>query len=89
VRAPPLPDPNALSCREVRRAFFVEAGASTAQALAAATSRAAQACGVGDTKGRLRPGYDADILVVDGDLSTDVGRLRGVRAVLRKGLPIS
>jgi imidazolonepropionase-like amidohydrolase len=70
-------------------AFLVEAGASTAQALAAATSRAAQACGVGNTKGRLRPGYDADILVVDGDLSTEVGRLRDVRAVLRNGLPIS
>jgi imidazolonepropionase-like amidohydrolase len=70
-------------------AFLVEAGASTAQALAAATSRAAHACGVADTKGSLRPGYDADILVVDGDLSADVSRLRYVRAVLRNGRPIS
>jgi imidazolonepropionase-like amidohydrolase len=70
-------------------AFLVEAGASIAQALAAATSRAAHACGVADTKGSLRPGYDADILVVDGDLSADVSRLRYVRAVLRNGRPIS
>ena len=70
-------------------AFLVEAGASTAQALAAATSRAAHACGVADTQGSLRPGHDADILVVDGDLSADVSRLRNVRAVLRNGRPIS
>jgi len=70
-------------------AFLVEAGATTAQALTAATSRAARACGVDGTKGSLRPGCDADILVVDGDLSADVGRLRDVRAVLRNGRPIS
>ena len=70
-------------------AFLVEAGASTAQALIAATFRAAHACGVGDRKGRLRPGWDADILVVDGDLSADVGRLRHLRAVFRNGSPIS
>ena len=50
---------------------------------------AAHACGVGDTKGSLRPGYDADILVVDGDLSTDIGRLGHIRTVWRNGRPIS
>ena len=41
-------------------AFLVEAGATVEEALAAATSLAADACGVGDRKGRLRPGFDAD-----------------------------
>lgn len=65
--------------------FLVDAGASVAEALVAATSRAAGACGVGQTKGSLRPGFDADMLVVDGDLSTDIALLRDVRAVFLAG----
>lgn len=66
-------------------AFLVEAGATIADALAAATSRAAEACGIGGRKGRLRSGYDADILIVNGDLHGDIGRLNQVRAVLLAG----
>lgn len=65
--------------------FFVEAGASLATALAAATSVSAQACAVGDRKGRLRQGYDADVLVVEGDLTSDVGALGRVRSVVLGG----
>jgi imidazolonepropionase-like amidohydrolase len=65
--------------------FLVEAGATPAAALAAATSHAADACGVGDRKGRLRPGYDADLLAVRGDLAGDVGRLGDVGAVVLAG----
>jgi len=65
--------------------FLVDAGASEAEALISATSRAAGACGVGQTKGSLRPGFDADVLVVDGDLSSDIGRLGEVRAVFLAG----
>ena len=64
---------------------FVAAGADVATALAASTSLAAEACGVGDRKGRLRAGYDADVLVVDGDLTGDVGRLADVRSVMLAG----
>ena len=64
---------------------FVTAGADVVTALAASTSVAAKACGVGQRKGRLRPGYDADILVVDGDLTGDVGRLADVRSVMLAG----
>lgn len=53
----------------------VQAGASTAQALATATSLAAEACGVAGETGRLAAGMAADILVVAGDLSQDVARL--------------
>jgi cytosine/adenosine deaminase-related metal-dependent hydrolase len=47
-------------------AFLVEGGLSTVAALASATALAAAACGLADRKGRLRAGYDADLLVVDG-----------------------
>jgi arginase len=60
-------------------------GFSTMDALAAATSVAAHACGVGSRKGRLAPGFDADILAVAGDPTTDVRALLDVRAVFRAG----
>jgi imidazolonepropionase-like amidohydrolase len=68
---------------------LVTAGLSVAEALAAATSGAAEACGFGARKGRLAPGYDADLLVVDGDLETDVTALHRPRSVLLRGLPVS
>jgi cytosine/adenosine deaminase-related metal-dependent hydrolase len=51
----------------VSAAFLVEGGVSAVAALASATVLAAAACGLGDSKGRLRAGYDADLLVADGD----------------------
>jgi imidazolonepropionase-like amidohydrolase len=68
---------------------LVNAGLSAAEALGTATSGAAEACGVGERKGRLAPGYDADLLVVDNDLETDVTALRRPRSVLLRGLPVS
>jgi imidazolonepropionase-like amidohydrolase len=69
--------------------FLVEAGATREQALAAATSLAADACGVGDRKGRLQPGYDADLLAVRGDLAGDVSRLADVSAVVLAGARVA
>jgi imidazolonepropionase-like amidohydrolase len=66
-------------------AFYVEAGATTADAVAAATSWSAEACGVADHCGRLRRGYDADIVVVGGDLQADITQLADVRAVVLRG----
>jgi imidazolonepropionase-like amidohydrolase len=54
-------------------------------ALRAATSTAAAACGLADRKGRLAPGFDADILAVDGDPLTDLTVLRRIRAVFAQG----
>jgi imidazolonepropionase-like amidohydrolase len=68
-------------------AFFVEAGATVEEALAAGTSLAADACGVGDRKGRLRRGFDADLVAVPHDVARDVGRLEDVRAVVLAGVP--
>ena len=58
---------------------------TVAEALATATSYAADACGIGDETGRLRPGLAADLLVVDGDLATDPQALGRPVAVLRAG----
>jgi len=66
-------------------AFLVDGGVSTAAALASATSVAAAACGLGDRKGRLRAGYDADLLVVDGDPVADIGALARPAAVFAGG----
>jgi len=58
---------------------------STAAALASATSLAAAACGFGDRKGRLRAGYDADLLVVGGDPVADISALARPTAVFAGG----
>jgi imidazolonepropionase-like amidohydrolase len=60
-------------------------GYSAIEALRAATSAAARACGVGTRKGRIAPGFDADLLAVDGDPLTDLAALRAVKAVFRSG----
>lgn len=64
---------------------LVDGGVSTAQALASATSLAAQACGVGDSKGRLAADFDADLLLVDGDPLADIAALRNLAAVYVRG----
>src|SRR3954470_15069774 len=60
-------------------------GVPPVAALRAVTSVPAEACGLGDRKGRLAPGYDADILAVAGDPLTDPGALLDPVAVFRAG----
>ena len=66
-------------------ADLVTGGIPAEAALATATSVAALTCGLGGQKGRLRPGYDADLLVVSGDPFADMTALGGVQAVLLAG----
>ena len=54
--------------------LLAESGFTQAEVLAAATSQAAQVCAVGDRKGWIRHGHDADLIVVDGDLRTRSNR---------------
>jgi len=61
------------------------AGIAPADALASATSVAAEACGVGGRKGRLRAGFDADLTIVSGDATRDVTALRSVAGVVTRG----
>ncbi|MGI5131388.1 amidohydrolase family protein [Pseudonocardia sp. CA-107938] len=66
-------------------ADLVRLGMSPAAALRSGTSTAAQVCGFGDRKGRIVPGYDADLLAVDGDPVADLAALRRPLAVLVGG----
>ena len=68
---------------------FQQIGLTPAQALHACTARAATALGLGDRKGRLAAGYDADILAVDGDPFTDSAALHRIRAVYLRGTALS
>jgi imidazolonepropionase-like amidohydrolase len=65
------------------------AGMSPGEILWAMTSRAAQACGLGHSKGRIAAGFDADILAIDGNPLEDLGAIRKLRAVYIGGLPVS
>jgi imidazolonepropionase-like amidohydrolase len=66
--------------------WFVKAGMTPAQALAAATTTAAGLLGVSDRLGRVAPGYLADIVAVAGDPTADIRTLfTGVSWVMKDG----
>jgi imidazolonepropionase-like amidohydrolase len=67
---------------------LVEGGYPVVEALAACTSLAAKACGVGRETGRLVGGYAADVLVVDGSVFDDPMLLSAPRLVLVRGTPV-
>jgi imidazolonepropionase-like amidohydrolase len=64
---------------------LTQLGMPPAEALRACTSHAAAACGLGDRKGRIAPGYDADILVVDADPLDNPETLNHLRAIYLRG----
>jgi adenine deaminase len=53
--------------------------------LAMATTSAAAALGLGTVTGQLAPGYDADLIVVDGDPLADITALGRLRRVVARG----
>jgi imidazolonepropionase-like amidohydrolase len=65
--------------------YLVALGFRPDQVLAMATTTAAAALGVDDITGRLAPGYDADLLVVDGNPRTDISALGRLRRVIARG----
>ncbi|MFF3956760.1 amidohydrolase family protein [Streptomyces sp. NPDC001890] len=65
--------------------WFAEAGLSTAEVLESATVGAAHALGLADRTGRIAPGLDADLLVVDDDPRTSLHTLRRPHAVFARG----
>jgi imidazolonepropionase-like amidohydrolase len=56
-----------------------------AGALSASTYHAAAACNLADRKGRLAPGFDADILAVDGNPLTDINAIHRRIALFHRG----
>ena len=66
--------------------WFVKAGMTTEQALATATTTAADLLGMAERLGRIAPGYAADFVAVDGDpLQTIDALFSGVRVVIKDG----
>lgn len=65
--------------------LWVEAGIPPQEALRAATSETAQMLGVGDRIGLIRPGYEATLLLVDGDPTTDISATERISDVFFKG----
>src|SRR5215469_14586214 len=65
--------------------FGARLGFTSAQALASVTSLAAQACAVGDRKGKIAPGYDADLLAVAGNPAADLPAILHPTAIYRAG----
>ena len=65
--------------------YLVTLGFRPAEVIAMATTEAAAALGLGAVTGHLAPGYDADLLVVDGDPQADITALRRLRRVIARG----
>jgi len=64
---------------------FTELGGRAIDALRGVTSAAAAVCRIGDRKGRLAPGFDADIVALHGNPLADITAVRRVAAVYQMG----
>lgn len=65
--------------------LYQEAGLTNAEALQTATIIPARMTGMADRTGSIAPGKTADIILVDGDVSKDITKLRQVRTVFLDG----
>lgn len=66
-------------------ASYVSAGMPAARALQLATIESARHLGVSERSGSIDIGKDADLLLLAGDPTADIGQLRRVRMVMRAG----
>jgi imidazolonepropionase-like amidohydrolase len=65
--------------------FLVEQGVSPFDAIRGATSLAADMLGIGDVTGSIKPGFQADLLVVDLNPLEDIRSLQDVLVVISNG----
>lgn len=65
--------------------LYVVAGFTPAQALQTATIAPARMMGVGDTTGSIKVGKEADLVLVDGDVSVNIGAMRRTLWVMADG----
>ncbi len=63
-------------------------GMTPCEALRIATVDGAAACGLADRKGRIAPGFDADILAVEGNPLDDLSALHRIKAVYVRGVTV-
>jgi imidazolonepropionase-like amidohydrolase len=69
--------------------YLSNQGFSCVEVLAGTTADAAASCGLADRKGRIAPGYDADLLAVDNDVHNNLEALCRLKAVWRAGTPVA
>jgi len=65
--------------------YLVSLGFLAEEVLAMATTQAAAALGLDTVTGRLAPGHEADVIVVDGDPLADISALGRLRRVIARG----
>ncbi len=70
-------------------ALLGEAGVPNARVLQAATVNAADALGIGERTGRIRRGYEADLLVLDGNPLERLAHTRAIHSVVVDGAQFS
>ena len=68
-------------------ALLVDAGLRPAEALHAATAAPARCFSLTD-RGRIAPGLSADLLLVDGDPTTDITATRNILGIWRRGAAV-
>ncbi|GGA87840.1 hypothetical protein GCM10011521_27820 [Arenimonas soli] len=62
-----------------------EAGFALPDIVRIMSGNGARALGLGASKGQLKPGFDADLLVLDGDPAADPANIRRMKWVFREG----
>lgn len=67
-------------------ALMVEAGWQPLEVIRLVTSNGADLLGVGDSVGRIAPGWAADLVVVNGDPATDIKELSKAEIVFKDGI---
>ena len=65
--------------------IYEQAGMSKAQALQTATINPARLVGIDDRTGSIAVGKEADLVLVEGDVSAELGALRRVHTVISDG----
>ena len=65
--------------------LLVAAGLSPGDAVRAATINCAELLAAGGSLGQIKPGYQADLIAVDGDPLSRIEDLRRIRLIVRGG----
>lgn len=74
------------TAREIE--LFIASGVPAGDALAAATVTNAEILNMQDRLGRIRPGYEADLIAVDSDPLLDAAKLHTVSFVMKAGVVV-